>query len=527
MRGQCWRGLPLILTSIPVLLLTPFPTQDGPAHLYAGHVIRHLGSVHYPAIDHAFEWSASALSTWTVHETVSLLLGAMPSLWVETFLVLAFVGGLFWHFLFVAEDTEACFFPQCALPLFAMSFVLRMGFYSFCLSMPVALHTIALWTRDDVGLNARRLLVAGCLLAILPFLHILTAGWTFVLLGAASIASAISERRVSLREFGILAVSSLPLLAVAARYPEASTAYTWERIGVRVAGLMAGGAFAGEGALWWSALPSLALLTLGALFLRDEQRNAFGAGRAARRRLVVVVVALLLALLMPEDGAGGAYIGVRCNLLFFLLLLVVLKTWRLPARLDAALALTFLAFSLVHLSRLYVVLRPASMAEREISDSAALLHDHTKALVVTAGDWMEVGTPTLATQTRPLLHAGDLLGVGADRTILSFYEGELSYFPVNFKRTASPFGALFDRTLYGWTAPGVRWAAVPTWQGGVDYVGVWDEPHLLQSADGARFKAMLCAHYEEVYRSASRPWVIYHLVKGESGTYPAPAICGG
>ncbi len=190
------------------------------------------------------------------------------------------------------------------------------------------------------------------------------------------------------------------------------------------------------------------------------------------------------------------------------------------------LSVVFLAFSVAHVSSIYTALEPASAAEREIVASASLLQDHKTALVAVAGEWVRNANPTLGTQIRPLLHAGDLLGVGADRTILTFYQGQLRYFPINFKREASPFGILFDRTLFGWEAPNVRWNAVPTWHGGVDYVGLWNEQYLLSSpSEGVRLRNAICDHYEEVYRSDSRPWVIYQLRRGQDGASRTPRIC--
>jgi hypothetical protein len=531
MRSGWWRGLAIAcLTALPVLLLAPFPTQDGPAHLYAGYLFGRLRDIQAPVITHAFEYSSSAVSTWTVHGMVSILLRLLPVLWVEKVLVLGFVAALFFAFIVGAGAEAAAFFPLCALPLFAMSFVLRMGFHSFCLSMPLALLAVGVWTGGGAGISTPRLLLAGCLLALIPFFHVLTAGWAFALLGAGSIGSMMVARRTRGRELVMLALASIPSFWVVAGYPQSPTPYTWERLAARVGGLLAGGAFVGAGrdALWWSAVPSVGLLALGVLFLRDEVQAAMNARPEALRRVVVAVVAFLLALFVPEEGAGGAYIGVRCNLLFFLLLLLLLRTWRLPARLDAVLSAVFLTFSVVHLSSTYALLKPSSAAEREICKSAIWLQDHTTALVVVAGEWTNTRDPTLSTQIRPLLHAGDLLGVGADRTIWSFYEGELPYFPVNFKRDTNPFGVLFDETLFGWDAPRVHWEALPTWQGGVEYVGVWDEPQLLRSVQrGAEFREAMCAHYEEVYRSNAWPWVIYHLRRPGAGGNRTPRICGG
>jgi hypothetical protein len=56
---------------------------------------------------------------------------------------------------------------------------------------------------------------------------------------------------------------------------------------------------------------------------------------------------------------------------------------------------------------------------------------------------------------------------------------------------------------------------------------VWDEQHLLSAAsDGGRFKGAMCGYYDEVYRSDSWPWVIYHLRRGQEGGDRTPRFCG-
>ena len=498
--------LALGITALPILLLSPFPTQDGPSHLYAGHVLRHLGDPAYPSLNDAFEYSASATSTWTVHGVIALLLDVVSPFWVEKILVLAFVLLLF--AVFSTGTAELLLFPVCALPLFAMSFPLRMGFHSFCLSMPLALLAVALWT--GVAGVRRRLVVAACLVAVLPLLHLLATAWALALMGAGSIAWMASSRRVEWRELVILGAASLPLLALVFGFP-GSSGFVWQPLGVRLAALMAGGAIVGVGpyALWWSSVPSLVLLGLGLLFLRGGAGASHPKGTGLCR-VILAATALVVALVAPEEGAGGAYVGVRYNLLFFLLLLYLLRTWNLPRRADTVLATVFLVLSALHLGRMYSALEPASAAAREIASSAAALENHTSLLVVVAGEWIDSGL-TLDSQVRPILHAGEMLGIGADRTVLTFYEGDLPYFPVNFRPEANPFEVLFDRVFFDWGEPEVRWDLLPTWRGGVDYVAVWEEGYLLRSSFAESFGLVLRGRYKEVYRSADLPWVIYGL----------------
>lgn len=527
MSAKAWCAACVFATTcLPVLFLSPFPTQDGPAHLYSGHAAAHLGDPHYRAINHFFEPSAAALSTRTVERLFSVLVGLVGPIWAEKLVVLLFICCLF--SVFLVERETSLLFPLCALPLLTYTFVLRMGFYSFCLAIPLALYAVSFWTHRPAVPTLRRLILTGGCLAALPFFHLVAAGWALVLGWSAAGALALVERRMNVRVLAALALASMPLLLAVTSYPTSSEPYVWERIGTRAAALVVGGAFLGQEryASILGAVPSVMLLALTALFLREEGYAWRTGNRSALCRIVAVFAALTLALIVPEEAAGGAYIGVRCNLLFFLLLLIVLRHWRLPAPVDAAFAAFFFVFSLARVLSICATLQTASAAQRAILESRTFLQDHATVLVVVAGEWVDAPAPDLSTQVRPLLHAGDLLGVGADRAVLTFYQGDIPYFPLNFKKSANPFGALFDSALFGWEMPAVRWDALPAWQGGVDYLAVWDEERILRSAPtGVHYRNAVCASYEEVHRSRTWPWVMYRLRRGSDGEHAAPAMC--
>ncbi len=513
-------------TCLPVLLLSPFPTQDGPAHLYSAHASGHLGDVRYNVLSHFFEHSSSAISTRTVHSLFSVLVGLAGPVWAEKLVALLFICCLF--SLFLVDPEKTLFFPICALPLLTYTFVLRMGFYSFCLAMPLALYAAAVWTHRPEAMRPRQLLLASGCLAVLPFFHLVAAGWALVLAWSGAGVLLLVERRMSVRALGGLVLGTIPCVLAVSSYPPTTAPYVWEGLGARLAALVAGASFIGEGryALALSAGPSVMLLVLAALFVRDETRAWLNRSQDALCRILAVSAALILALVVPEEAAGGAYIGVRCNLLFFLLLLLLLRQWRLPTAVDAACSVLFLAFSLAHLVNISAILKTASAEQRDILESRTFLRNHATVLVVVAGEWVSAHGPELSTQVRPLLHAGDLLGVGADRAVLTFYQGDIPYFPVNFRKGVNPFGALFDSSIFGWEMPAVRWDALPAWQGGVDYLGVWDEERLLRSPpEGARYRKVVCTSYEEVHRSREWPWVIYHLRRGNDGEYSPPTMC--
>lgn len=64
----------LAIGVLPLLLLSPFPTQDGPVHLYGARLLPVLGDAAYPLINQYFEPSQFSGATRTGQRLLALLL---------------------------------------------------------------------------------------------------------------------------------------------------------------------------------------------------------------------------------------------------------------------------------------------------------------------------------------------------------------------------------------------------------------------------------------------------------------------
>jgi len=517
------------LTCVPLLLAVPFPTQDGPAHLYTAHVSQALADSSETALLHRFfapspASTATRAGTWMV-QWLSRWCG--PT-YVPSLLIFATAAGLLLAISLNENGRAPCFFPRCFIPLACYSFVVRMGFFSFCLALPLVVLTVRLWlARTSRPWNTRLLYLAAAL-AVITFLHPVPALWVLVVCAAATASSIVVTRRGIVRESTLLALGSIPLLliSVSGRSSGAKD-YAWDSIASRLAGILAGGPFVGlQGeTLIVSSIAAILLVLLGTLALVDQLRQRAADDPYPLGLLAAVSAALLLALFSPEAGLGGGYVGVRCQLLLFLLLLECTRRWHIAQRTDVALSVIFLTCSMLIVGSMLVPMRRCSAAYREIMASATALPHSTTVLAVIADD-MTAATPDLNAQVRPLLHAGDLLGLAGDRVLLANYQADLGYFATAFRPGTTPFGVLFEQSLFGWGPPWVYWDRLLDFHGGVEHLGIWNEGYLLRSVpNAAQYRDVICEHYQEVYRSTDWPWVIYRLsrakVRGSE-----PAICG-
>jgi hypothetical protein len=512
------------LTCIPVLLVVPFPTQDGPTHLYTAHVSQILADgLRAPLLHRFFEPSAAASATWAGTWIVqSLSRWCAPPL-VPSILVLTGVSGLFLAFCREEAGRTPCFFPRCFLPAVCYGFVVRMGFFSFFLSLPLVVVSVRLWlARTNEDAKGSLALFSGALV-MLSLLHPVPTLWVLVVCASATAASFPIARKRLGREVAWLAVCSIPLVLTSVLDRSSRMGhYDWERVTTRIGGIFAGGPFVGlqPWTLVVSSVSAMLLVSLALLALRDQLRDRSPDDPYPLRLLAAVGAALLMALLSPEAGSGGGYIGVRCQLLLFLLLLECTRRWHVSRRTDVFLSAAFLSCSVLSVGSMLGTMQRESAAYREIVASTAVLPYSTTVLTVMAAD-----RPDLADLVRPLLHAGDLLGLSADRVLLANYQADLGYFAIAFRPSTTPFGVLFDRSLFYWGPPQLSWDKLPTFAGGVEHVGVWNEDQLLRTIWNATdYRRIICDHYEEVYRSRDWPWVIYRLTKENLRGSP-PAIC--
>lgn len=516
------------LTCLPLLLVVPFPTQDGPAHLYTAHVSQTLADgSRAPLLHRFFQYSAASSATRGGTWIVQALSRWCPAPLVPSVLVFIVASGLFLAFSCEEVGRTPSFFPRCFIPAVCYGFTVRMGFFSFCLTLPFVVLAVRLWlTRTNEGLKASLLLPAAALV-IISCLHPVPALWVLAVCASATVVEYAITRHRIVADVQWLAIYSTPLLFISFsdRAPQPGN-YEWEGVGARIGEILAGGPFVGLQlwALVTSSVSAILLVSLAILAVRDQLRGRVPDDPYPLRLCGAVGGALLMAVLSPEAGFGGGYVGVRCQLLLFLLLLECLRRWRVPRRADIVLSATFLSCSVLSVGSMLGTMQKESGAYREIAASGAVLPHSTTVLAVMAGA-SAGGQPDLANQVRPLLHAGDLLGLSGDRVLLANYQADLGYFALTFRPARTPFGVLFDRSLFDWEPPRLDWDKLLTFDGGVEHLGIWNEGQLLRTIpNAAEYRGVICGHYAEVYRSRDWPWVIYRLNREDPGGV-APAIC--
>lgn len=437
--------VPAIVSAVFLLLVwgsgEPYPTQDGPAHLYnSSLLLQWAGGESDAAVSRVYELRPEYTASLPGHLILGLFLRLAGTARAENVLISLYGLALIWVLSRgVGPEGPPRAIQYLSLPL-AMNLCLDMGFYNFCLALPCLLRAVTWWA----GGSAHAAGAAGAFLALLTaVLH--PAAGMILLCTIAAVASVEAlalprrERRGALRCLPPLTPAALFLAFHLAGGPQGSIA--WHDPRARLAEVLI------PLALFHGSDLSLLVATATGAFLWLRVGGLLRQWRTAERhtvRLLGAAGVLLAALfLAPDEAAGGGYIGLRLNTVFFLLLLCAVGTARPP---EASPPASRVAGPALALASVVVILWATGASQGRFSALMRLraeIPEASTVLGIAAGDWLRQDADSLVPPVaRPNLHAPMYVGVGRDVAVLNNYEARRDYFPVRYREGMSPFGSV-------------------------------------------------------------------------------------
>jgi hypothetical protein len=444
----------LVCQAAPLCLFAYFPTRDGPTHLEGALLLLRLSQPSGSALRQWFTLTLSIAPNWLDHVVLAALAQAVPPVLAEKLLVAAFVLGLplAARRALAAIRPDARFLAVLTLP-FTYSWLLHMGFYNFCLSLPLFFLALASWLRDRVS-------TGGALLRL--------AGWTTLLYFTHPVAlAAAAALLLALAAWsGVVDLFEARRLGLSTAYAGRQACRRLVRTGLAFlpAALLFAGWFAGR------RNPAFERAPLGPL-LRDLVRLDVLVTFDPLERMVAAALSLVFAGLLlaglarrvrvkrPLDGdawlmgglgfvlaylvapfglAGGGYLTPRLAILPFFALLLWLGTlrWGAIARIVVAVAAAAITLAML------------ALHARAYRDANDLLAEY-----LSVEPWLDADTTVLPLHYRNdpeprvdvMAHAAAYLAISRGTVDLVFYEGSAQgIFPVAFYREVSPYRLLGD-----------------------------------------------------------------------------------
>ncbi len=174
----------VILYLLPVLLHAFYPTLDGPSHLYNSGIIDQL--LFYPssAAHDFFMMNPSPEANWSGHFLLALFNLFLPAFLSEKLLLVIYIVGITYSFRYLIRTmSPANNIGSWLIFPFIYSFPFCIGFWNFCLAIPILFLTTAYFIRNENRLNIRHGLILALLFLLLYFSHLMVLLLAFLFLG--------------------------------------------------------------------------------------------------------------------------------------------------------------------------------------------------------------------------------------------------------------------------------------------------------------------------------------------------------
>ena len=503
------------LQIIPFWLFQYFPSQDGPSHLYNTNILNSYSTT--PIFREYYYIHLSAAGNILSQLLLSGLAGLFgyataEKLFLTLYAVLMIVG---FSSLLTTLKCSATPFVLFVF-LFTPNYFLFMGFWNFCLSIPICLIAMSYYWKSSARPTFRSYLIIATLSLLTYAAHMLSWAVLLVIISTDALPFAIGIWRSAGARDRLTSIRPRAALAVCAAIPAVLIFFYLTQIN-------AGAQDALEETFRGRAWPLYSTSFLRGLSAAGPATSAFFIGtviflfviaalnRCRHPRLLptdtLLVSSLSIAILSiaASNGFGGAYVRERFSLYAWMLLVIwlAIQQWSQTIQRVAHILLVTacIGFAITGLSSIRTW-------NRELTE------------YVTASQVIESGSTILPIQLDrrspnidPMLHAVDLVAI-QKAVDLRNYEAILPYFTVAYKPGRSPHGFLsFTEEPAGATIPfdipGFERAA----RGHVDYVlaygssraGAFPETHLYsqQLAGFEHIWTSEPAHLVRVYRSNS------------------------
>lgn len=443
----------LVLPVILAIWCVPwFVTQDGPSHAYNAHILIELSKPHSP-FEEFYTARLEPLPNLAGH---LLLVGLMSILSARTadrvMMTITFVGfasSVVWLRWRVAGWKGITLVVPLAVIL-ALNLMWLFGFYNFLLGACLFPVTLGFWWagRERMGLS-RALTLAG-LLVIGYLCHLVSLGLTVVGLMVLALTTPGPGWR---RRCCWTSVSLAPLIPLGIMYhgmmrangetrPYWNLSDVWSLrkwirhlLSADPLQLMSGtGAFpfVEEVSPWFrllspTLLVALALVVLAAatFFVQREQGQSFA---GARRPWVILALLFLAVWLIGPDGLGERHGGFLRERILLLGLVAIVPALELDARKIGIRvgAAALMAAAVLQLAATWDYALTSNRLARDFMRVEPHVGVGRRIKILLVGDYDRF-------KANPLLHTGNMFGIGTGNVVWDNYEVAQYFFPAKYR----------------------------------------------------------------------------------------------
>jgi hypothetical protein len=522
-----WKRIePFVFTLVTLVSLTPFvyfqffPSMDGASHLYNANIIKHLLFGDNDLFRQYFAINQEPVPNWTGHLVTALLMLVFPAHVAEKILIIALLISTPFAFrsLMKRIAPHNIIFSWMIFP-FTHSMFFFFGFFNFCIALLFMIISLNAWLKFMEGpWKVRNTLWLTLLLAITYFSHIVIFGLLLLVIAVHLASAFLAESRQAtpwhtpLRKYvsrsaAVLAASAIPLLLTGYFFYSRPGTRDWQ---YSTFGELLHNLFTVRPLVVFD--PSreesftsvlfvliMLLLTAGILLKRFERRKyamqadslppanipSRAGGRHAGWLAASLMVMLLLYFLMPDAYGSASYTNLRIALVIFMILILLIATFRLPAWIGTGSAAFTLLISFILMWNYAPTIYEMARVARSCNDAARHVPNHAVVLPVYSMDNWFTG------------HFVDYLAVDKPVVMVYNYECESGYFPVVWNHATRP------NFYVGNPADTSRFLNFPVYPGrdaiAVDYIFVVGNTKPMKHHFFRVLEKVLESYYQPVY----------------------------
>ena len=434
-----------VLMSIQVLsvwIVRYYPSNDGPSHLYNAAVLANYNRV--PAYREFYSISVSPAGNFLAQLLQSGLLKIAGEVAAEKLLLTFYIVllPLSFRYLLATVTAELGPFVLCGL-VFLPNFFFYMGFWNFCLSIPLLLFALAHFRRKRCHWTWGSVIAFGVLSFLTYSAHPLSWAVLSMLIGLDVLVGVRCQWKLNgwapawrSAAVGLITVNLPALLVVGYLGSVGGGLEFGGTARERAAPLYGAGFLRGLGSIdrWLSTAFVVVVLMLACRAVQFRLRE--WRPRSADAFLLFGVALAVVSVCGPSEAASGAYVRGRLALYAWMFFVIWLASaqWslRIRAVLGVALGALVVAALISHL--------PAEAAWNEqLAEYAS-----ARRFIVPGSTILPIQMESQFPRADPMAHAVDLLALGGSIDLFN-YEALLPYFSIQFRPDRTPIDRLVHR----------------------------------------------------------------------------------
>ena len=473
----------IVLYISPLWIFKYFQSQDGAAHVYNAYALRVFHDEGSTLLREYFKLNLTLFPNWLAHVCMSLLMYIFPPLIAEKILLSAIIGLFplsFFYFLDSAHKGKSLY--GFLGFLFADSYLLHMGFYSFALSVPLFFFALGYFIKHKEDMRVNRIAILYLFCILIFFCHILSYALLILSLTLLSITSFYRRPKQIVQ----LLLCMLPLYFIMANYllstevGQASDRMNirWERLGewkawdylLSAKMLM----FFTSAHLIPTRLMSVlvGLLFVATLYKRIRQRKIMNQDN---QFLLLSGVFTFFYFIMPWGIGTGSFITARVPLFIIPVLLPFLSE-DFHKYVRNGIVSVIVILSIAHLAISYSYYYPLDKGMKEYTSGVHLIEKNKTVLGLSSNFRPGVKeVPSITHQPyfhiKPFCTAIDYYCLRNNGVSLTNYEAKFDYFPLNWRTKHS--GTIDYIVAWKLDMSNVMWGESDPIHG-LDYKGIAD-----------------------------------------------------